>query len=73
MWATVMHNLGVVIAGQGYSGVSYRVGYLAQTRLNMSSTVVPGAIASQLLSSPAILSGTPPAIDSVWTEMARNL
>ena len=52
MWATVMYNLRVVNAVQGNSGVSYGVGYLAQTIFRIVSAIVPGAIALQLFSSP---------------------
>ena len=52
MWVTVMYNLRVVNAVQGKSGVSYGVGYLAQTRFSNISTIVPGGIALQLFSSP---------------------
>ena len=53
MWAAVIYNLRVVNAYvQGNSGVSYGVGYLAQTIFRIVSAIVPGAIALQLFSSP---------------------
>ena len=56
MWATVIYNLRVVNAVQGNSGVSYGVGYLAQTISSIVSSIVSGAIAMNSLSSPAIRS-----------------
>ena len=50
MWATVMYNLRVVNAVHGNSGVSYGVGYLAQTILNIASAAEAGGMAVQMLS-----------------------
>jgi hypothetical protein len=51
MWATVMNNLRVVNAYvQGNSGVSYEVGYLAQTMLKRAADTVCGGIDRQSLS-----------------------
>jgi len=50
MWAAVMYNLRVVNAVQGNSGVSYGVGYLAQTMLKRAADTVCGGIDRQSLS-----------------------
>ena len=73
-WAAVnVQTSGCEYAVQGHSGVSYGVGYLAQTRFSIFSTAAPGGITVQSLSSPAEESIVPPAIGSVWAEMERSL
>ena len=68
MWATVMYNLQVVNAVQRHSGVSYGVGYFAQTIFSIVSSIVRGAIALQEEDSPSVSSTLPPAIGSEWEE-----
>ena len=50
MWAAVNYNLRVVNAVQGHSEVSYGVGYLAQTILNIASAAEAGGMTVQMLS-----------------------